>query len=45
MPSRDGAKVVGEAWQSRRLKRDVKPKEEVRVGDSCCSGRASSRQD
>ena len=42
-PLRDGAKVVGEAWQSRRLRRDVRPKEEV--GDSCCSGRASSGQD
>lgn len=45
MPLRDGTKVAGEAWQSSRLSRDVRPEEEVRVGDSCCWEIMSSNQD
>lgn len=42
---RDGTKVAGKAWQSSRLPRDVRPEEEVRVGDSCCWEIMSSNQD
>lgn len=45
MPLRDGAKVAGEACQSRKLPRDVRPEEEVRVGDNCCWEIMSSSQD
>lgn len=39
-PLRDGAKMEGEAWQSRRL-----PREEMRMGDCCCWETMSSSQD
>lgn len=34
IPQRDGARLAGEGWQSRRLKRDIKPKE--RRASGCC---------